>query len=244
MTTATAERGGGDQGAGDAYRKRQMRAFAAARRHSQLVMVLRNAIPAVCVIAVVAVVLFTFFDPLRKVETAVAVSTEGITGSKITMQFPKLSGYKKDLRSYDVTADSAVQEVKRPTVMELFNPNAKIEVEKDKYARVTASSGVYDSSAEKMKLDGNVVLKSDAGYDIRMENADIDLKAGAMTSERPVSVKMTTGSIHADTIEVQDSGKVIHFRGHVVTMFDAVDTATADPLKRDADDQPTGANLQ
>ncbi|MBY0611326.1 MAG: LPS export ABC transporter periplasmic protein LptC [Beijerinckiaceae bacterium] len=242
MATADRTRDGAE--GSESYRKRQLRAFAEARRHSRLVMVLRNAIPAVCVVAIATMVLFTVFDPFRKVETVAVVSTEGITGSKITMQFPKLSGYKKDLRSYDVTADSAVQEVKRPTVMELFNPNARIEIEKDKYARVTAASGVYDSSAEKMKLDGNVMLKSDAGYDIRMEHADIDLKAGAMTSQQPVSVKMNTGSIHADTIEVEDSGKVIHFRGHVVTMFDAVDTAAADPAKREADDQPSGAGIQ
>ena len=219
----------------DSYHLRQSKAFAAARSHSRLVMVLRNAIPALCVVAVVSIVLFTFFSPFQTTSQAIAVSTEGITGSKITMQFPKLSGYKKDLRSYDVTADTAVQEVKHPSQMELVNPNARIEIEKDKYARINALTGTYDSSTEKMRLEGNVMVKSDSGYDIQMANADIDLKAGAMQTSQPVIVRMTSGSIEAESMEVVDNGKVVFFRGHVVSKFDAVG-ATEAAKKASGDD--------
>ena len=220
---------GGEQdwSTGAAYRLRQHRAFELARRHSKVVLVLRNAIPAICLIGLAATILFTVFDPFRTPELPVAVRTDGITGSKITMQFPKLSGYKKDLRSYDVTATSAVQEVKRPNVMELFSPEARIETEKDKFAWVRAASGIYDSSTEKMRLEGDVALKSDTGYTVRMIDADIDLKAGTMRTSRPVTVDTGTGSIDAQSMEVEDSGKIIYFRGHVVSRFDAVDTTGA-----------------
>ena len=227
-----------------AYRRRQSKAFASARRHSKLVLFLKNAIPAGCIIALAAIVMFTFFDPFQKAETAVAVSTDGISGSKITMQNPKLSGYKKDLRSYDVTADTAVQEVKRPTLMELLKPIARIEIEKDKFAHVTARVGTYDSAAEKMRLEGEVSVRSDAGYDIRMVDANVDLKAGNMETPRPVEVTMTSGTIRADSMEVQDSGKVIFFRGHVVTMFDAVDTADAAQPKTGTESTPATEKKQ
>lgn len=209
------------------YRERQGRAFAAARRHSLWVIILRNAIPAFCLIALFAIGLFTFFNPFQKNVNIPAVSTVGVTGSKITMQFPKLSGYKKDLRSYDVTADSAVQEVKKPTIMELFSPDARIEMEKDKYARISALNGIYDSATEKMQLVGQVIMKTDAGYDVRMRDANIDLKQGNMETTNTVRVKMTNGSIAADSMEVLDSGKIIFFRGHVVSQFDAVDTQSS-----------------
>ena len=209
----------------EVYRRRQKKAFAAARRHSQLVLVLRSAIPAACVIAVAGLTLFTVFDPFAPVgSTITAVSTEGITGSQITMRLPKLSGFKKDLRSYDVTADSAVQEVKHPTVMNLVLPDAKIEIEKDKYARITAATGLYDSSAEKMQLVGKVAVKSDAGYEIALDDANVDLKAGSIETRHPVRVKMTNGTIDAETMEVQDSGRVVFFRGHVTTLLNGIET--------------------
>lgn len=209
--------------AADAYRRRQRKAFAEARRHSRLVLVLRSAIPAACLIALAAIALFTVFDPFARINTVAAVSTEGVTGSQITMRLPKLSGYKKDLRSYDVTADSAVQEVKHPTIMGLSLPDAKIEIEKDKYARITAATGTYDSSTEKMRLDGSVMVKSDAGYEIALQDANVDLKAGAIETLHPVKVKMTNGTIDADAMEVQDSGKIVIFRGHVTTHLSSVD---------------------
>ena len=217
----------GPPDAREAYRHRQRRAFAAARRHSRLVLILRSAIPAACVIAVAGIALFTVFDPFTPISTITAVSTEGITGSQITMRLPKLSGFKKDLRSYDVTADSAVQDVKRPTVMSLTLPDAKIEIEKDKFARITSATGTYDSSTEKMRLEGRVAVKSDAGYDMELADANVDLKAGSIETSHPVRVKLTNGTIDAETMEVQDSGRIVFFRGHVTTLLDGVDPGKA-----------------
>ncbi len=210
-----------------AYRARQTRAFAAARKHSRLVRFLRRAIPVGCLVVLTGLVLFSFFNPFKKALPNISVSTVGIAGSKITMQAPKLSGYKKDLRSYDVTADTAVQDVKKPTVIELLKPDAKIELEKERFARVTANTGIYDSTAEKMNLDGNVKVKTDTGYDVQMSDARLDLKAGNISTDKPVKVKMSSGTIDADSMEVLDSGKSILFRGHVVHWLNAVDTDTS-----------------
>ncbi len=223
---------------GIAYRERQKKAFAIARRHSRLVIFLRAAIPAICFVAVIALIMFTFFNPFRKSVPVVTVSTVGISGTKVTMQLPKLSGYKKDLRSYNVTAETAVQDVKRPTIIELIKPDATIELEKQRYAHVLAATGVYDTSAEKMTMEGGVTVKTDTGYDIRMSDARADMKAGAIVTDKPVKVQMQNGTIEADTMEVLDSGKSIFFRGHVVTFFNAIDTDSAKKSAAETDSAP------
>lgn len=212
------------------YRERQTKAFALAKRHSKFVVFMRGAIPAVCVIFSIGVVLFHFFDTFRANAPVVSISTIGVSGSKITMQLPKLSGYKKDLRSYNVTAQTATQDVKQQTLIELVKPNATIELEKNQFAHVQAQTGTYDTKNETMILNGGVEVKTDTGYDIQMLDARANMKAGSIETSQPVKVKMKNGTIEADTMNVLDSGKNILFNGHVVTFFNSIDT---DSVKSD-----------
>jgi lipopolysaccharide export system protein LptC len=50
-----------------------------------------------------------------------------------------------------------------------------------------------------------------------MEEAKVDNKAGRVMSNRPVSVKMTTGTVDANGLEVVDNGDLIRFTGGVET---------------------------
>ncbi len=215
------------------YRERQKKAFALARTHSRFVIFMRAAIPAICIVFVLGFILFTFFNPFRVNTPTVTVSTMGISGSKITMQLPKLSGYKKDLRSYNVTAKSAVQDIKNSTIIELLEPDATIELEKQLYAHILAATGIYDTGSQTMILKGGVTVKTDTGYDIIMSDAKANMKAGSIETDRPVKVKMQSGTIEADSMDVQDSGKSIFFRGHVMTMFNSIDTDEVKKQKQD-----------
>ncbi len=211
----------------ESYRERQKKAFALAKRHSRFVLFMRAGIPALCVVFGMGAALFHFFNPFRVIAPVVSISTIGISGSKITMQLPKLSGYKKDLRSYNVTAETAVQDVKQQTLIELLKPNATIELEKNQFARVQAAFGTYDTKNETMVLNGGVEVKTDSGYDIQMLDARANMKAGSIETKQPVKVKMKNGTIEADTMEVLDSGKSIFFYGRVVTYFNSIDTDSA-----------------
>ncbi len=215
------------------YRERQKRAFAQARSHSRFVVFMRAAIPAICIVSILGFILFTFFNPFRVNAPTVTVSTMGISGSKITMQLPKLSGYKKDLRSYNVTAKSAVQDIKNSTIIELLEPDATIELEKQRYAHILAATGIYDTGSQIMTLNGGVTVKTDTGYDITMGDAKANMKAGSIETDKPVKVKMQNGTIEADSMDVQDSGKSIFFRGRVVTMFNTIDTDEVKKQKPD-----------
>ena len=72
----------------------------AARRHSRLVRLVRVALPAAIVVALTALVLVTYLDPLRMLEKLPSVSGKlAVQGSKITMELPKIAGFTRDSRS-------------------------------------------------------------------------------------------------------------------------------------------------
>src|SRR5262245_29399187 len=87
------------------------RAFRAARRHSRLVRVLRIAIPAVVVVGLVIVALLTYFNPLRMLaKLPINLNDLVVSGTKITMEQPRMSGFTHDGRAYELTAVAAAQD--------------------------------------------------------------------------------------------------------------------------------------
>src|SRR5713226_7929090 len=119
--------------------------FVRAMQHSRRVRVLRWAIPAGVAASIVAVTLATYLDPLRiLVRLPASASGMVISGTKITMEQPKLSGYTRDARWYELTAHSAVQDVTRPDILDLETIRAKIETQAKSTMHVTAVDGVYD----------------------------------------------------------------------------------------------------
>ena len=70
------------------------RAFRAARRHSRVVRILRVAIPLAVVLGFTGIFLITYFNPLRMLaKLPVDVGNLVVSGTKITMEKPRLSGF-------------------------------------------------------------------------------------------------------------------------------------------------------
>ncbi len=198
---------------------RRQEEFARANRHSRRVRMLRRAIPIGCGLALLLPTLFVFFNPFKALDVNVSVGRITISGSKITMEAPKLTGYKKDNRAYVVNARSAAQDPHKPNLVELNDMIANIEMPNNGWAKVEAVFGLYDSQAEKIDLKTNVHVRTDTGYDVKTSEAMIEFKDGHVVVNQPVNVIMNTGTIDADSMEIIDNGKEITFTGHVVSNF-------------------------
>ena len=76
--------------------------FAIAARHSRLVRVLRIAVPAIVALAMAGVVAISIFNPFRALMKQLPVDIDNlvVSGSKITMESPHLSGFSPDQRPY------------------------------------------------------------------------------------------------------------------------------------------------
>jgi lipopolysaccharide export system protein LptC len=192
------------------------RAFNAARRHSRLVRILRIAIPASVGLVLIIFALVTYFNPLRMLaRLPINIDNLVVSGTKVTMEQPHLSGFTSDARAYELTADTAAQDMTKPDIVELRNIRAKVEMQDKSMMELTAISGLYDSKGETLRLDRDIRLNT-SGYRARLSEAMIDIRKGNVVSEHPVEVKMLQGTLNANRLDIVDSGEVVRFHDGVV----------------------------
>ena len=198
------------------------RAFRAAVRHSRHVRVLRLAIPITAAVVVVAAAAFSFlFKPLRMLTSMpVDIGSMVVSGTKIMMHQPRLSGVTRDNRKYDMVAQAAAQDVTKPDMVELQGVHATMEMRDKVTFETTANGGLYNTKTEHLTLNQNVVVTSSSGYQAFLNEAVVDVRASKIVSEKPVEVKTATWTITANRMEVTESGDLVRFdHGVFVTLL-------------------------
>lgn len=199
--------------------ERVARAFAAAQRHSRFVMRMRRFIPLAGIVALVLLVIAPYLNPFKSI-SGLSIGPISLSGSRVTMENPKLSGFRKDGKPYELVAKSATQDIRKPNEIDLFEMDAHVQMEANGWATLKAATGHFDSQKERMQLKGGVTVRNDTGYDIKLKTADIDFKAGTVRSQEPVKVETNGTTIDADTLDVTDNGKIISFVGRVRAVFE------------------------
>jgi lipopolysaccharide export system protein LptC len=193
------------------------RAFQRAMRHSRRVRMLRVAIPVAIVLIVGASFLLSWLDPLRVLaRLPTDVGKLVISGTKITMEAPKISGYTRDSRWYELTARSAAQDITNPNIIELQDIRAKIETEDKSTMDVAATEGSFDRKRGVLTLSRSIMLRSTSGYELHLEEAAIDTASGEIVSKKPVEVRSEQGTLNANRFEIVKAGELIRFDDGVI----------------------------
>jgi lipopolysaccharide export system protein LptC len=196
------------------------RAYAQARRHSTRVRFYKWAIPIGTAGAVAVLLVFALAAPGGRLG-GLTLGPLSFSGTKITMESPRLTGFHKDSRPYEVTATSATQDVRKPHLIELNEMKARLVVDDNgTAARLQAASGLFDTQREHLELRQDVRVTTDSGQAARLKSASIDFKGGTVISREPVTVTLTNGTIEALGLEISDNGKVLTFTGRVRTVFE------------------------
>jgi lipopolysaccharide export system protein LptC len=220
LTIASQIEGAGSGGFLMPPRRDNRRAFRAAMRHSRLVRITRVGLPVAIVVFAAAFGAYSWLDPMRAL-ARLPVSTEGmvVSGTKVVMRQPRLTGYTKDERPYTLTARSAAKDLTNPDAIEMEDIRTTIQMPDSRDVVVTAREGVYEAKAEAIRLTNGVVVKSPE-YEVLLKDALVNVRAGTVVSEQPVEVKMLQGTIRSNRIEVAESGAVIRFEGGVTVDID------------------------
>ncbi len=217
------------------------RAYERAQRHSSRVRWLRRAIPVGAAAAILLVGAVTLLDPFGRLGIeGLSIGGLNLSGTKITMERPRLTGFQKDTRPYEVTAEQATQDVRRPTVVELVTMRGRMTLdEAGTQARLEAARGVFDTQKEQLELRESVLVTTDAGHRAELSQALIDFKAGSVVSRAPVRLALPGGTVEADAMEVSDNGARITFEGRVRSAFAQPEGKT---VLRTSDAQPAPAS--
>jgi lipopolysaccharide export system protein LptC len=190
--------------------------FRAAIRHSRMVRFFRGAIPVslIAILAIIAAV--AYFQPQRFIKQLSTDAARAVlSGSKINMEAPKLGGFTRDGRPYELTARAAAQDLANPSVLELKDVRAKIEMQDKSTVSISAASGIYDTKGDTMLLRTDVAVTSSSGYSVRLNEAKVDVKTNRIISDQPVEVMLSNGTVKANRLEVGDNGDTMRFEGDV-----------------------------
>ncbi len=128
--------------------------FAIATRHSRMVRVLRIAVPAAVLLSWPTIIGVSIFNPFRMLLPKLPVDMNNlvVSGTKITMEAPHLSGYTPDQRPYEVWAKTATQDVTDPDHVELKTMRAKVLMEDRSTLTLDASEGSIDTKDQLLDL--------------------------------------------------------------------------------------------
>lgn len=200
-----------------AGRPARRRAFAAARRHSRRVGLLRVLLPLAGVLAVAGFVVKTHFALPGDLDlTAASLS---VTRNSIIMDRPHLTGFDGDRREYSLLADRAIQPLSSPGQVRLEDIEAKVSAAGQGPTSITAEAGDYDHEKSTLQLLGAIAVDSAEGYRLRMSGANVDFGAETMASENPVSIGYADSEITGQKLSVSDGGKLIVIEGNVRTVL-------------------------
>jgi len=192
--------------------------FAMAARHSRMVRLLRVAVPAAVFLAMAAIVFVSVFNPFRMLLPKLPVDMGNlvVSGTKITMESPHLSGYSTDQRPYELWAKTATQDLTDPDHVDLNALRAKVLMEDRSTVTLDARNGLFDSKQQVLDLHKDIFLQSSTGYEARLTQALVDIGKGTVMSDEHVDVKLLNGTLTADKLKITGGGEVVRFEGNVV----------------------------
>jgi lipopolysaccharide export system protein LptC len=194
------------------------RAFRAAMRHSRMVRFYRGAIPVGLILIMLTIAAAAYFQPLKNyIKLPVDPGRVVVSNGRLNMESPKLDGFTRDGRPYKLTASGAAQDLTNPGVLELKDVRARLTMQDKNTVDVSAATGIYDTKGDTMVLKTDVVVTSSAGYSVRMNEANIDVKSNRMVSDKSVEVTLSNGTIKSKRMDVSENGDLMRFTGDVDT---------------------------
>jgi lipopolysaccharide export system protein LptC len=214
-----------------AYQAGMEARFAIAARHSRIVRALRIAVPAAVALSLAAIILVSIFNPFRLLLPKLPLEMDNlvVSGTKITMESPHMSGYTQDRRPYEVWAKTATQDVTDPDHVDLKTLRAKVLMEDQSTVTLDALNGLMDTKQQLLDLHKDIYLQTSTGYEAWLSQAFVDIGKGTVTSDEHVDVKWADGKLSADKLKITGGGEVVRFDGHVVMNIDKLPPPETEP---------------
>lgn len=197
--------------------RRDAKDYRAAHRHSGMVRTLRWALPAVVLVAAGMFGATVYMAPANN--AAPTLGKIDVNSNSLVMEAPKVSGFTNSKRAYELSAEKATQNLQNPKVVTLEKIDATLGLDGTDKATVSATTGIYDSDAETLKLKDGIKVETSMGYQANLKEAEVNLRTNAMQSSEPVEIKLVDGTIRGNTVEISEGGKRIVFsKGVSMTM--------------------------
>ncbi len=181
-------------------------------RHDRLIALLRLVLPGA--IGVLAAFLVT--APLTAggdVSFVLDKNKVEVARERLKIQAARYSGQDAKGQPFRLTAASAVQRSSAEPVVQLNRLAAAIRLP-DGPATLAADTGRYDMDTEQVTLDGPLHFRGPDGYDLRTQNATVDLKQRTLASGGAVTGSVPQGTFSGDRMRADLSERTVTLEGN------------------------------
>jgi len=193
--------------------------FPAALKHTARVARLKRGIVWSLAGAAVLGVAFAAFQFLRFLPVDLRFAHVALEGTRITIQTPKIVGYRRDGTPYELRAKVGVQDVSKPDQFELEGLEVKLDSGNQPSIMLTAANGVYDAKTDRADLGGGVRIYDGKNFDLALDTAAMDFKAATLTSDRRGTLKLDGMEISANEVTFLQNERQATFVGDTHTVL-------------------------
>jgi len=163
-----------------------------------------------------AIELGLFSDFAKKPETPLAPVENP---AQITGGPSKISGFDKNKRPFEITAQKGVQDATVDSLVHLQQVHSSFDRPDGSKLFITSKTAAYETEQKTLALQGDVRFDQGDRFRARMESASVDMADQSMQSTSPVNVDIIGGTITADSLAITSNGDRIIFRGGVKAHF-------------------------
>lgn len=138
---------------------------------------------------------------------------------QVTVTDSTITGLDKQQKPYSISASTAVQDKDKPNFITLDEVQGATNRSNGEAITFQSLKGFYNSDVKTLDLDTDVVIKSEGRFTARMDKAHVVVEEKRLTSNVPVAVELTTGTINANGVEITNDGNNILFLNGVKAHF-------------------------
>lgn len=153
---------------------------------------------------------FSLLLPTQKLQPDLVLPTKEITGVDAL-----INGFDKNGLPYVIASDAAIQDADNSKLVHLVMPRGSFTRSSGKKIDLSGKTARYNTETKQLNLEGDVVFEQVGSYKANMLAADLNLDDLSLSSKSAVQVKMGSGTVDADHLEISDNGKKTLFTGHV-----------------------------
>lgn len=136
-----------------------------------------------------------------------------VAQERMKLQSAQYRGQDSKGQAFTLDAGSAIQKSSAEPIVQLNALYARLQLS-DGPAQIKANTGRYDMDTEKVKLDGPLNFTAAGGYDLRTNDATVDMKARTMESGGAVTGTVPQGVFSADKLRADLEGRTVTLDGN------------------------------
>ncbi len=141
-----------------------------------------------------------------------------VARERLKIRAAQYRGQDSKGQPFTLDAGSAIQQSSAEPIVHLNALAAQLQLS-DGPARIAANTGRYDMDTEKVQLDGPLNFTAANGYDLKTNDATIDMKARTMVSGGAVTGTVPQGRFSADKLHADLEGRTVTLDGNARLRF-------------------------